>query len=83
MVNKILAAFVAVDFLFIVSGAIMLGFSLIVRSNMNEVPTEGRQAARNLIYQSFPFEGKCTCPAGVIERCLGPHHMAGVERMMG
>lgn len=57
MVSKILVSFVLVDFLFIVSGAIILGFSLIVRSNMNEDPTEGRQAARNLIYQSFPFEG--------------------------
>jgi hypothetical protein len=57
MANLILAFYIFVDFLFLVSGAIIMGFSLIVQANKDEQPTEGRQAARNLIYQSFPFQG--------------------------
>lgn len=56
MVNKILATFVVADVLFLITGAVTLGFSLIARNNMFEQPDEGQQAARNLIYQKFPFE---------------------------
>ena len=56
MVNKILAAAAVADVLFLTTGALQLGFSLIVKQTMNEDPTEGEQAARNLLYQRFPLE---------------------------
>ncbi|SPO00020.1 probable Pls1 tetraspanin [Cephalotrichum gorgonifer] len=56
MVNKILLTTVAADLLFLAAGAAMLGFCLIVRNVMDETPAEGRQAARNLLYQKFPLE---------------------------
>ncbi|KAL2758575.1 hypothetical protein ACRALDRAFT_2040728 [Sodiomyces alcalophilus JCM 7366] len=56
MVNKILLTFVAADVLFLATGAITLGFSLIARQQMTEDATEGREAVRHLIYQNFPFE---------------------------
>lgn len=55
MGNKVLTAFVAADFLFAIMGAIMVGFSVIVQNTCFGVPTEGEQAARDLIYQRFPL----------------------------
>ncbi|POS72839.1 tetraspanin [Diaporthe helianthi] len=55
MVNKVLGAYVAADFLFVVTGAILVGFSVIVQNFMFETPTEGAQAVRNLLYQEFPL----------------------------
>jgi len=55
MVNKILASFVLADFLFAVGGAIMLGFAVIVQQTCFNAPTEGVEAARNLLYREFPF----------------------------
>lgn len=57
MVNKIQLTFVAADVLFLATGAITLGFSLIARQNMTKDATNGREAVRHLIYQNFPFEG--------------------------
>lgn len=57
MVNKVLGAYVAADFLFVATGAILVGFSVIVQNIMFEVPTEGGQAVRNLLYQQFPLTG--------------------------
>ena len=57
MVNKILAAYVVADILFLVSGAIELAFSIIVGNVMNEVAVDGETAARNLLYQRFPLTG--------------------------
>ena len=57
MVNKILAAYVVADILFLVSGAIELAFSIIVGNVMNEVAVDGETAARNLLYQRFPLRG--------------------------
>lgn len=57
MVNKVLAAYVAIDFLFVISGAIMVGFCVIVKNIMYEPPTDGSQAVRNLLYQEFPLTG--------------------------
>lgn len=59
MVNKILASFVLADFLFAVGGAIMLGFAVIVQQTCFNEPTEGVEAARNLLYREFPFNGRC------------------------
>lgn len=56
MVNKILLAAVAADVLFLAAGASQLAFALVVRNLMDEDPQEGRQAARNLLYQRFPLE---------------------------
>ena len=58
MVNKVLASFMVADGLFVSMGAIMLGFCVIVRQTCFEEPTEGREAARDLLYRSFPFNGK-------------------------
>ncbi|KAI4604204.1 phospholipid scramblase 1 [Pestalotiopsis sp. 9143b] len=55
MVNKVLAAFVAMDALFAFMGAIMMGFSVIVLNTCFNPPTEGNEAARDLLYQRFPL----------------------------
>lgn len=57
MVNRVLAAYVATDFIFAATGAVMVGFCVIVQNIMFEVPTDGTQAVRNLLYQSFPLTG--------------------------
>lgn len=54
--NKILLATIAADGLFLAGGAAQLAFSLIVRNTMDDEAVEGRQAARNLLYQRFPLE---------------------------
>ncbi|KAI1399883.1 hypothetical protein F4819DRAFT_394344 [Hypoxylon fuscum] len=55
MVNKVLGAFVAIDGLFVAMGAIMMGFSIIVQQTCFNTPSEGNEAARDLLYQRFPF----------------------------
>ena len=60
MTNWVLAAYVAADAAFVFTGAVMMGFSAVVQSVMSEMPTEGEQAARNLLYQRFPLTGR-TC----------------------
>lgn len=62
MVNKVLGAYVAADFLFVATGAILVGFSAIVQNIMFETPTEGGQAVRNLLYQEFPLTGTLKFP---------------------
>ncbi|KAH8880156.1 hypothetical protein GQ53DRAFT_547777 [Thozetella sp. PMI_491] len=64
MGNKVLLAYVVADTLFVLTGAIILAFSIIVQNNMFEVPTEGEQAARNLLYQRFPLT------AGIVNAVL-------------
>jgi hypothetical protein len=56
MANKIVLTMVAADILYLVSGALMLGFCLIVKNSMNDAPTNGEQAARNLLYREFPLD---------------------------
>ncbi|KAI1392287.1 uncharacterized protein F4822DRAFT_390399 [Hypoxylon trugodes] len=55
MVNKVLGAFIATDGLFVSMGAIMLGFSIIVQQTCFDPPNDGNEAARDLLYQRFPF----------------------------
>ncbi|CAK7208956.1 hypothetical protein SBRCBS47491_000273 [Sporothrix bragantina] len=57
MANKVLVAYVAADILFVVMGAIMLGFSVIVKNILaeNKTPTDGAEAVRNLLYSKFPL----------------------------
>jgi hypothetical protein len=57
MGNSVTLAYVAADGLFVAMGAIMLGFSIVVQNTNMEVPTDGTQAARNLLYQRFPLTG--------------------------
>jgi hypothetical protein len=54
--NKILLAVAGANVLFVATGAAQLGFALITRNTMREVPAEGQQAARNLLYQRFPLD---------------------------
>lgn len=68
MVNKVLASFVVMDGMFVSMGAIMLGFSIIVQQTCFDTPTEGNEAARDLLYQKFPFTGEQpTSGADVVE----------------
>lgn len=55
MGNKVLGAFVLIDFLFAVMGAIMMGFSVIVLQTCFDPPKDGGEAARDLLYQRFPL----------------------------
>jgi hypothetical protein len=57
MVNKIQLAYVAADGLFLLMGIFILSFSVIVGNIRDEEPLNGRQAARNLLYQGFPLTG--------------------------
>lgn len=58
MVNKVLVAYVVADLAFVITGALMVGFCVIVQNQMFEVPTQGDQAVQNLLYQMFPLTGK-------------------------
>ncbi|CAK7206280.1 hypothetical protein SEUCBS139899_009067 [Sporothrix eucalyptigena] len=57
MANKVLVAYVLADILFVVMGAIMLAFSVIVKNILakNEVPANGTEAVINLLYSKFPL----------------------------
>lgn len=55
MPNGVFLATAAAAFLFLASGGIELGFSLVVQSQMNRDPTDGREAVRNLLYQRLPL----------------------------
>ncbi|KAI1362481.1 tetraspanin [Xylaria arbuscula] len=55
MVNKVLAAFIGVDLIFAITGAILVGFSVIVKNTCFDPPTSGHEAARDLLYQQFPL----------------------------
>ncbi|KAK4117467.1 hypothetical protein N656DRAFT_764681 [Canariomyces notabilis] len=56
MVNKVQLVYMIIDGLFLLMGIFILTFSVVVGNIRNEVPTDGRQAARNLLYQRFPLE---------------------------
>jgi hypothetical protein len=60
MVNKVTAAFLAADGLFVSMGAIMLGFSVVVLKIRFTTATDGETAARDLLYQQFPLTGEPT-----------------------
>jgi hypothetical protein len=64
MINKVLAAFVVANGVFVSMGALELGFCIIVRQTCFDIPTEGENAARNLLYQKFPFN------AGIVNAAL-------------
>lgn len=53
--NRLLLATIFADVLFLASGILELAFSLVVKSHLGEVPTDGEQATRNLLHQKFPL----------------------------
>ncbi|KZL63944.1 tetraspanin [Colletotrichum incanum] len=55
MANKILMAFVAADIIFLVTGALLLGFALINQNLIKEAPTEGTEAVMRLLTAQFPL----------------------------
>jgi hypothetical protein len=55
MANKIQLAYLVADGLFLLMGVFILSFSVIVSGIRDEIPSNGRQAARNLLYQGFPL----------------------------
>lgn len=57
MVNKVLAAYVVADAAFVASGAILVGFSVIVQNLMFNAPKDGTEAVQLLLYQQFPLTG--------------------------
>jgi hypothetical protein len=65
MANKIQLVYLITDGLFLLMGVFILAFSIIVNNIKDEVPTNGRQAARNLLYQGFPLTGWCS-PGGFV-----------------
>ncbi|UNI24187.1 hypothetical protein JDV02_009954 [Purpureocillium takamizusanense] len=64
MPNKVFLAALAADVLFLATGCIQLGFCLIVRGLMNDVPSDGTEAVRNLLYRRFPLT------AGIVNAAL-------------
>jgi len=56
--NKVLWAYIAADVLFVVMGAVMVGFAVVVQNEIKVQPTDGEQAARNLLYSRFPLTGR-------------------------
>lgn len=57
MANKVHIAYLVSDGLFLLMGIFILVFSVIVTNIKDEEPTNGRQAARNLLYRDFPLPG--------------------------
>ncbi|KAF4449311.1 putative Pls1 tetraspanin [Fusarium austroafricanum] len=55
MVDKIFLSTIAADVLFLSSGVMELVFSLVVQSKMKDVPSDGEDVTRNLLYQRFPL----------------------------
>ncbi|KIH91277.1 hypothetical protein SPBR_02027 [Sporothrix brasiliensis 5110] len=57
MANKILVTYVVADVLFVIMGAIMLAFSIIVKNKLsaNAQPADGTDVVINLLYAKFPL----------------------------
>ncbi|KAF7558928.1 hypothetical protein G7046_g5241 [Stylonectria norvegica] len=55
MANRIFLVTVLANFLFLGTGILELAFSLVVRSQMNNLPSGGQEATRNLLHQRFPL----------------------------
>jgi len=53
--NKVLWAYIAADLLFLIMGVVMIGFAVVVQNEIKAEPTDGEQAARNLLYSRFPL----------------------------
>lgn len=55
MPSKVFLATLVASVLFVASGAIELGFSVIVGNQIHNIPKDGKEATRNLLYQRFPL----------------------------
>jgi hypothetical protein len=55
--NKLMLSFIAVDFLFLACGALILGFSLIAEQQERATPTV-KNVAYNIILTECPLTGK-------------------------
>lgn len=55
MPDKVLLATLAINVLFLATGAIELGFCLVVQGLRDQDPSDGREAVRHLLYQRFPL----------------------------
>ncbi|KAK2598918.1 hypothetical protein QQS21_005596 [Conoideocrella luteorostrata] len=55
MANQVFTTTLGITMLFLITGAMQLGFSIVVQSQMNDKPQDGYQAVRNLLYQTFPL----------------------------
>ncbi|KAI0019121.1 tetraspanin [Xylariomycetidae sp. FL0641] len=53
--SKVLTAFVATDGLFAAMGAVVLGFSIVVKNTCFDPADTGNETARDLLYQLFPL----------------------------
>lgn len=67
MANKIQVAYLVANGLFLLMGVFILAFSIIVTNIRGEDPSNGRQAARNLLYQGFPLTGKPPFPLCLVQ----------------
>ncbi|KAK0733632.1 hypothetical protein B0T26DRAFT_30494 [Lasiosphaeria miniovina] len=65
MVNKVLLTYAVFDFIFVAMGIVIIVFSTTVQKFQFEVPTDGKQAARNLLYQRFPFTAAIINSVGI------------------
>ena len=57
MADKLLLAFIIMDFLFVIAGGLIIGFSLMMENEMAQVPT-AHTIARNLLLGRFHLTGK-------------------------
>lgn len=55
MPNKVFLAALAANIIFLGTGCLELGFSLVVRSQLFNKPQDGQEAVRLLLYQGFPL----------------------------
>lgn len=62
--NKVLWAYMAADVLFVVMGAVMIAFSILVQNEIKQTPKDGEEAARNLLYSRFPLTGNAAAQFG-------------------
>lgn len=56
MPDKVFLTALVVDGLFLATGALVLGFCLVVQSMIGSVPANGEDAVRNLIYEWLPLK---------------------------
>ncbi|POR32560.1 Uncharacterized protein TPAR_07236, partial [Tolypocladium paradoxum] len=55
MANKILLVALAAHVVFFATGGLVLGFSVVARSRMDNAPKDGQDAVRHLLFKNFPF----------------------------
>lgn len=59
MANKVLISYVLADIVFAITGALVLGFSIINQNTVNDAPKDGTEAASKLLTKQFPLNGTC------------------------